>query len=539
VSIVCLLFAFGRFAPFYRPLYALPYFSTIRNPIKFLNPMIFSVSMIFAYGLNTLWRQYMASASSLPLADRPRNWWSRTDRFNRRWAIGCALALGLGLAAWMVYANSRGSLEHYIQMGGFDEQQAHLITAFSIREAGWFVLLFVLATGLVTLILGGVFAGPRAKWGAWLLGLLVVFDLGRANLPWIVHWDYQQKYATNDVIEFFRQKPYEHRVAELPSRSGQQMSLLDALYHVEWAQHHFPYYNIQSLDIVQLPRMPENLAAFETALSPQGSNTLFRITRRWQLTNTRYLLGHASSLDLLNAESDPAQHRFRIARSFNIVPKPGLESVTKYEELTAVFNTNGQYAIFEFTGALPRAKIYSHWQVITNDQAALEQLGSASFDPEQNVLVDTALPAGPLTESAGWNADDQGTVEFASYASKQIVLKTKADFASVLLLNDRFDPAWRVAVDGQPASLLRCNYIMRGVQLAPGAHTVEFTFQIPIGLPFARVEVERDTQLVEFIFKIPTSLPSYITVSAFGVGLVLIGVLVVAGRRKGASVSRK
>jgi hypothetical protein len=109
----------------------------------------------------------------------------------------------------------------------------------------------------------------------------------------------------------------------------------------------------------------------------------------------------------------------------------------------------------------------------------------------------------------------------------------------VLLLNDRFDPAWRVAVDGQPASLLRCNYIMRGVQLAPGAHTVEFTFQIPIGLPFARVEVERDTQLVEFVFEVPIGLPSYITVSAFGVGLVLIGVLAVAGRRKGASVSRK
>jgi len=62
--------------------------------------------------------------------------------------------------------------------------------------------------------------------------------------------------------------------------------LLDTLYHIEWAQHHFLYYNIQSLDIVQQPRMPENLAAFETALRPQGSNTLFRMTRRWQLTNT-------------------------------------------------------------------------------------------------------------------------------------------------------------------------------------------------------------------------------------------------------------
>ena len=72
---------------------------------------------------------------------------------------------------------------------------------------------------------------------------------------------------------------------------------------------------------------------------------------------------------------------------------------------------------------------------------------------------------------------------------------------------------------------------MRGVQLAPGAHTVEFTFQIGLGLPFARVQVERDTQLVEFIFNVPTGLPSYITLSAYGVGLALIGVLIVTGRR--------
>ena len=537
VGIACLLFAFGRFAPFYRPLYALAYFSTIHNPIKFLNPMIFSGSMIFAYGLNALWRQYLTSASSPPLADGPKNWWHRASQFDRRWAIGCALALGLSLVAWIVYASFRESLERHIQMNGFEAQPAHLIAAFSIRQAGWFVLFFALAAGLLTLIIGRVFAGPRARWGAWLLGLLVVFDLGCANLPWIVHWDYRQKYATNDVIEFFRQKPYEHRVAELPFSLGPQQSLLGSLYRIEWVQHHFPYYNIQSLDIVQLLRMPEDLAAFETALRPQGSNTLLRMTRRWQLTNTRYLLGSASSLDTLNAGLSLAQHGFRIARSFDIVPRG--QNPTKLEDLTAVFNTNGQYAIFEFTGALPRAKIYSHWQVITNDQAALEQLGSASFDPEQTVLVDTALPASQATENAGGNADEGGTVEFASYASKHIVLKTKADFASVLLLNDRFDPAWRVAVDGQPASLLRCNYIMRGVQLAPGAHTVEFTFQIPIGLPFARVEVERDTQLVEFVFEVPIGLPSYITVSAFGVGLVLIGVLAVAGRRKGASVSRK
>jgi hypothetical protein len=110
------------------------------------------------------------------------------------------------------------------------------------------------------------------------------------------------------------------------------------------------------------------------------------------------------------------------------------------------------------------------------------------------------------------------------------VLRTQADFASVLLLNDRFDPQWSVTVDGQPARLLRCNYIMRGVQLPPGTHTVRFSFRIPISLPFARLEVEPDTQVVSFIFHVPTSLPSYVTLAAYGVGLVLVVVLALRRR---------
>ena len=52
-------------------------------------------------------------------------------------------------------------------------------------------------------------------------------------------------------------------------------------------------------------------------------------------------------------------------------------------------------------------------------------------------------------------------------------------FRSVLLLNDKHDPNWQVLVDGHPAPLLRCNFIMRGVALTPGSHTVEFHFRPP------------------------------------------------------------
>ena len=59
-------------------------------------------------------------------------------------------------------------------------------------------------------------------------------------------------------------------------------------------------------------------------------------------------------------------------------------------------------------------------------------------------------------------------------------LNVKASAPSVLLLNDKFDPDWKVWVNGQPAKLLRCNYLMRGVQVPAGESKVRFHFEPPL-----------------------------------------------------------
>jgi serine/threonine protein kinase len=545
LAVLCLLLAFGRFAPFYRVIYSLPYFSTFRNPIKFLDPMAMAVSILFAYGLDGLWRHYIRPAdTNLPsLGSQFRTWWRESDRFDRRWTIGCAVALGLSLVAWAVYVASRGAFERYLETVGFDRSATQTIASFSARQVGWFVLFFVLGVLLVVFILSGACTRVRSAWAGLLMGLLVVWDLGRADLPWIVYWNYHDKYASNPVIDLLRKKPYENRVSsllawfqglQLPSELLQAESLAEAIYRIEWTQHHFPYYDIQSLDVIQQPRMPQDLAAFEEALRFDNTpKTLPLITRRWELTNTRYLLGAAGFLDFLNQEFDPVRHRFKIVTRFDFVPKHRMTEATYPEELTATLNPQGKCALFEFTGALPRAKLYTQWETCTNEEAALERLSSADFDPERTVLVNRTLLDKSPTNAGDPNSDAPrgGTVQFVSYSPKEIVLQTTAEFPSVLLLNDRFDPQWSVTVDSKPATLLRCNYIMRGVQLAPGAHKVRFSFQIPIGWPFARLEVEPDTQVVSFVFHIPTGLPSYVTLLAYGVGLVLIVVLALRSRR--------
>jgi hypothetical protein len=505
-ALLCVLVGFGRHAPFYQLFYALPFASTMRNPSKFFHVVEWIMVILFAYGVHGLsrsWRDAPAAATR-GLSAQLRVWWAKAAVFDKNWVKGSAFALAASLVAWLIYSGSHERLVAYLQEVRFDPTMSDAIASFSIRQVGWFVLYLGLALGLLAVSLSGYFTGRRTQWGGIALGLLLVADLGRANVPWVVTWNWVQKYASNPVIDLLREKPYEHRVAVLPFKAPEQVALFGHLYDIEWKQQLFQYYNIQSLDHVMNPRPREDEIAYETALFFNGTtNTLPRITRRWQLTNTRYLLGWSGFLNALNQQIDPVQHRFRILTRFDITLKPGILNYTSPDELTAVVNPDGQYALFEFTGALPRAKLYTNWQVSTNDQATLTNLASAEFDPAQTVLVADPLPAPAPGNLTNQNA---GTVDFASYAPRRIVLQAKADSPAVLLLNDRFDPIWKVSVDGKPEKLLRCNYLMRGVYLQPGSHTVEFRFRPPANA-------------------------FYVSVAAAVIGVLLLGCLVF-GRQK-------
>jgi hypothetical protein len=530
VLAVSLPLAWGRFAPFsktsdspmfYALLYHLPYFSTIRSPAKFLIFVCWAIVILFGCGMHALNRRQLegAAVNAGPVAQF-KSWWTRAGGFDRKWifissGIFCASVFG-----WLIYSGQKNGLVHYLQKMGFtDENFAQTIAAFSIGQVSWFIFLFAIALALLALFVAGYFSGLRTKLGIILVGGFILFDLGRADLPYIIHWDYKQKYdiaaatpkdSINPIINLLRDKPYEHRVAGLPFDA--QLHNYNnyfggmGIYRIEWTQHHFPYYNIQCLDLIQMSRMAEDLKMYLEAFSPHSVAEYTLVTRHWELTNTRYLLGAAGFLDVLNQQFDPVQHRFRIAQRFDIISKPGIIQPTKLEELTATMNADGELALIEFTGALPRARLYSNWQVNPNDDATLKTLASTNFDPWQTVLVSMPLPVAAATNQ------NAGSVEFKSYAPKDILFNAQATGPAVLLLNDKFDPHWRVLVDGKPAELLRCNFIMRGVYLTPGAHLVEFKFTLPND-------------------------PLYVSLAAIVVGVLLCGFLIFLERRQPAPTS--
>jgi hypothetical protein len=488
-ALAALLMAYGRFAPFYKFFYGLPYASIIRSPAKFIHLFSWALIILFGYGLQGLSRLCFEGPAEAQanLRSHWSAWWATAQPWDRNWVRCSVLALVASLGAWLAYATKRGGLVAYLREVGFDAPTSNAIAGFSLRHVGWFILALILSLGLIAVILSGYFKNGRAKWGAALVGLLLAADLAAANLPWVVIYNWKETYVSNPIIDLLREKPYEQRVSvmrveqffnleKFPPQAAplvQNYSTMCNLYGSEWMQHLFQYFNVQSLDFVQMPRMPVDYSNYETALCTVP-------LRHWELTNTRYLLGFGIPADQLNQVLDPVRKSFKLLKYFAVVPKPDLVGPpVTYDQMTAVLTEDGPCALYEFGGVLPRARLYTNWQVSTNDDETLKQLASPAFDPAQKVLVASPLPP-PAAAKANQPA---GTVDVASYAPKQIVLRAKAAAPSVLLLNDRFDPGWKVTLDGKPAELLRCNYIMRGVRVPPGDHEIEFRFSAPLA-PF-------------------------------------------------------
>ncbi len=481
-AVFSLFASWGRFGFVYQLIFRLPYFTTIRNPIKFMHPFHIAWIILAGYGMETLYRRYMknnANKSTDHLISQLHAWWKRAVGFERKWAIFMLAFAGLGILGTVMLAIDQNGLTRYLQEQSFTLFQAKQIYAFTMEEAVFFLAFLMGGMLVVAAVLCGAWTGRESKWAWSCLAVLMIWDLARADAPWLHYYDYREKYAMNPATEFFIDKPWEHRViGKLEPRgpgSGVQPGL-GQLYFF-WLQNDFPYHNIQTLDFSQASHMPDRdriyLKAFELVGSDIASTDLRPAARLWQLTNTRYFFGNVGSLQTLNSRADPIHHAFKLKQLLKTTPKPGVSPVEISDYTVVEAQGKGDCGIIEYERALPRAKLYSNWLTPSNDAAALDMLTNLDFEPSSTVLIATNTPlALPTSEYSA----DPGDVTITEYHPKLVKLDASAKTAAVLLLNDRADPNWRATVDGNPEPILRCNYIMRGVYLTPGQHKIEFKF---------------------------------------------------------------
>jgi hypothetical protein len=120
------------------------------------------------------------------------------------------------------------------------------------------------------------------------------------------------------------------------------------------------------------------------------------------------------------------------------------------------------------------------WAVPDEDSAA-HWMQSLTWDKMREYAAEVEAPESSIvgTERTQHTpgSGPAGSVNVTHYAPGQIVLDVEAKKQALLVVAESYYPGWRATVDRQPANIMRANFLSQGVTVAPGKHTVEFSYE--------------------------------------------------------------
>ena len=128
--------------------------------------------------------------------------------------------------------------------------------------------------------------------------------------------------------------------------------------------------------------------------------------------------------------------------------------------------------------ALPRAWLVTKVEAVDSEEALRRIRGESThqFDPRSTALLEVAqhdlpnLPGGPLVGDVA---------NITDFHSNRLRIETAASMPTVLVVSEIFYPGWEAKIDGNPATIMVTDYLLRGVALPAGNHVVEMRYTAP------------------------------------------------------------
>ena len=438
VTVVALLLAFGKFFPLYWLFYHIPGMSSIRNPNKFLHVFQLGLGVLTAFGMDALLRGIPEQAA----------------RWSRRFAIGFLVLAGTMLI-WAGYlAATRDALVNEFTATGW----ARVAPVMVDRMVGG-----ALHGALVTLAIGGamlVLVLWRLRPAVWrittgsLVAIILVLDVLSLGRDYIKVVSLQDLVGENAVTSYLKQHLNQQRLYLL-SQEG---------FYNNWLTVLFPYHGIETFNVAQMPRMPED---YDRWLKSVGRDPL----RLWELSAVGYMLAPDQVWRQIQKEPRFAS-QFDAVQGFNLYASG---DAARVEMVSA--ETQAQHRILRFKSGLSRAGLYHDWSVVA-DESMAAQLLDRSFNPHMKVLL---APGSKIATPSGVVATGQDSVSLQC-SPADARLEVRSASAGVLLFVNKYSDDWNVEVDGRCAPLLRCNAVCMGVYVEAGHHEVRFYLSRQWGL---------------------------------------------------------
>lgn len=129
---------------------------------------------------------------------------------------------------------------------------------------------------------------------------------------------------------------------------------------------------------------------------------------------------------------------------------------------------NGDFKIWEFLDAYPRAFLAGNYEVIPDAEKLISRFYEDSFDPRQNILLDQE-PGNGFKIST----DELAQVKILRYRPTKIVFETSSATDQLLFLSDTWYPGWKAKLEnGRELKVLTADYALRAMPVPAGDHTI-------------------------------------------------------------------
>jgi hypothetical protein len=161
--------------------------------------------------------------------------------------------------------------------------------------------------------------------------------------------------------------------------------------------------------------------------------------------------------------------------------------ITKYlapRDPDVINMLNTKYLIIPGQGGAPQAQqnpaaygaawLVSNIMTVNSNDAEFNALGTV---PD---LKSTAIVHSDFSDKvAGLQPSGQGTVAITKYSPNELTYSFNSTSEQLTVFSEIWygpDLGWEATIDGQPADLIRTNYLLRGLRVPAGQHTITMTF---------------------------------------------------------------
>ena len=128
--------------------------------------------------------------------------------------------------------------------------------------------------------------------------------------------------------------------------------------------------------------------------------------------------------------------------------------------------------VYQNPSAYPRA-YFAGLVTVTSPDRALDAVLDVSHDFRAESFLED--PVDGLATDVDAGSPGEAAIDYDG--AEEVQIRTRSRVAALLVLSDRFDPNWRVQIDGRPAQALRANYLFRGVVVPAGEHAIRWTYR--------------------------------------------------------------